>query len=122
MKKLILLLLLTSVAFAQQKVFNVQHYCIDEKPFKSGVCDQSGNEYSFVFLDIANQTVGLFLTDIKLKYKITKTLTENGEMKYIIENAQGQAQMRINKPQNKIEFIDSDKVIYLTVGKSTKAD
>jgi hypothetical protein len=41
--------------YAQEQVFNVQRYCVDEKPFKQGECNISGNEYSFVFLDIQNE-------------------------------------------------------------------
>jgi hypothetical protein len=122
MKKIILLLLFTSSAFAQQQVFNVQRYCIDEKPFKNGDCDQAGSEYSFVFLDIRQQNVGFFLTDIKLQYKITETVAESGYMRYQLANAQGEAAMRINAAKTKIEFLYPDKMIYLAVGKSTKGD
>ena len=38
---------------AQEQVFNVQKYCVDELPIKKGQCDISGNEYSWVFLDEA---------------------------------------------------------------------
>jgi hypothetical protein len=46
-----LFLLLSGSMYSQEQVFNVQRYCVDEVPFKSGECDISGNEYSFVFLD-----------------------------------------------------------------------
>jgi hypothetical protein len=51
MKYFIALLLLSGSMYCQEQVFNVQRYCVDEVPFKSGECDISGNEYSFVFLD-----------------------------------------------------------------------
>ena len=51
MKKLILMLLMSSGAFAQQRVYNVQQYLIDEKPFHKGEYDLKGNEYSFIFIN-----------------------------------------------------------------------
>lgn len=124
MKKLIVLLFLTTAMYSQNKVFNVQHYCIDETPFKKGQCNLSGNEYSFVFLNATNSEVTFFLTDIKLKYKIvtsTVTKADPNYTSYILKDALGEVEMRVNKQHTRIEFLYPDKHIYLKVGKSTKA-
>ncbi len=39
MKKMIVLLLLSGGIYAQEQVFNVHRYCIDEEPFKQGECN-----------------------------------------------------------------------------------
>ncbi len=118
------MLLLTSGVYAQQEVFNVQHYCVDVKPFKKGECDISGNEYSFVFLDIQKKDLTFFFTNTKLQYKITESHIEESNPNftwYNLINEKGTMEMRINKQKTKIEFIDPTNHIYLTVGKSTKS-
>lgn len=123
MKKLLFFLLLTPAAFAQTKVFNVQHYCVDEKPFLKGGCDQSGNEYSFVFIDTQKKQVRFFLTDISLQYKIESSnrSADGNETAYQLISPQGTATMTINKQQTAISFLYPDKHIYLKVGASTKS-
>lgn len=123
MKKLILMLLLTSSMYSQKQVFNVQRYCVDEKPFNKGECDISGNEYSFVFLDTQKNDVVLFLTDMRLEYKIVKSgtlLSDPNFTNYTLENKSGQIEMKVNNQHTKMEFLYPDSHIYLTVGKSTK--
>ena len=124
MKKIIVLLLLTSGLYAQEQVFNVQRYCIDEQPFKQGECNITGNEYSFVFLDTQKRDVVFFLTATKMKYKIVDSgilpLDRNYTF-YTLENENEQVEMRVNQQHTKIEFLYPDNHIYLTVGKSTKA-
>ena len=124
MKKIILLLLLSGSLYAQEQVFNVQRYCIDEQPFKKGECNTVGNEYSFVFLDTQKRTVVFFLTATKMKYKIVDSgvfaLDKNYAF-YTLENEKGQVEMRINTQNTKIEFLYPNTHVYLTVGKSTKA-
>jgi len=124
MKKLIFMFLLTGSIYAQEQVFNVQRYCVDEKPFKPGECNISGNEYSFVFLDKQKREVVFFLTASKMKYKIINSgvfSLDKNYTSYTLENEQGQVEMRINKQQTRIEFLHPNTRIYLTVGTSTKA-
>jgi hypothetical protein len=123
MKKLILLLLLTTGLYAQEHVYNVQWYCVDEAPFKKGDCDISGNEYSFVFLDTEKEKVVFFFTSQKMEYKIVNTVV--GEINpdftvYTLEDVKGQIEMRLNKAKTKMEFIYPNYHIYLTTGNSTK--
>jgi hypothetical protein len=123
MNKLILMLLLTGSAYAQEQVFNVQRYCVDEIPFKKGECDISGNEYSFVFLDTKKNDVVLFLTDTRLEYKIVSSGVQSSDpnyTRYTLENKSGQIEMKVNKLHTKMEFLYPNSHIYLTVGKSTK--
>ena len=123
MKKIIVLLLLTSGMYAQEQVFNVQRYCIDEQPFKQGECNITGNEYSFVFLDTQKRDVVFFLTATKMKYKIVDSgifSRDRDFTSYILENEKGQVEMRINQQRTRIEFLYPNNHIYLTVGKSTK--
>lgn len=125
MKKFLFILLLACGAHAQQKVFNVQQYCIDEKPFKKGTCDVSGNEYSFVFLDTAKSKVTFFLTAMKLEYDIASVSQDAkspADTVYMLKSANGDVILRLNKAQTKMEFLYPDKHIYLMVGKSTKAE
>lgn len=123
MKYFILTLLLSGSMYSQEHVFNVQRYCVDKIPFKSGECDISGNEYSFVFLDTQKNDVVFFFTDMKLKYKIVDSsvysLDPNYTL-YILENEKGQVEMKVNKQNTKMEFLYPNNHIYLTVGKSTK--
>ncbi|PIF62436.1 hypothetical protein CLV00_2075 [Flavobacterium sp. 11] len=124
MKKIIVLLLLTSGMYAQEQVFNVQRYCIDEQPFKQGECNITGNEYSFVFLDTQKRDVVFFLTATKMKYKIVDSgilPQDRNYTFYTLENENEQVEMRVNQQHTKIEFLYPDNHIYLTVGKSTKA-
>ncbi|RKS14632.1 hypothetical protein [Flavobacterium sp. 120] len=124
MKKIIVLLLLTSGLYAQEQVFNVQRYCIDEQPFKQGECNITGNEYSFVFLDTQKRDVVFFLTATKMKYKIVDSgilPQDKNYTFYTLENENEQVEMRVNQQHTKIEFLYPDNHIYLTVGKSTKA-
>ncbi len=124
MKKIIVLLLLTSGMYAQEQVFNVQRYCIDEQPFKQGECNITGNEYSFVFLDTQKRDVVFFLTVTKMKYKIVDSgilPQDRNYTFYTLENENEQVEMRVNQQHTKIEFLYPDNHIYLTVGKSTKA-
>lgn len=124
MKKIIVLLLLTGGMYAQEQVFNVQRYCIDEQPFKQGECNIAGNEYSFVFLDTQKRDVVFFFTTTKMKYKIVDSGIFSRDRNftfYTLENEKGQVEMRINQQHTKIEFLYPDNHIYLTVGKSTKA-
>lgn len=126
MKKLLFafgFVLMSVASQAQHKVYNVQWYCVDEKPFKKGQCDISGNEYSFVFVDEPKKQVTFFFTSMKLKYAISDSYqdaTDADYLYFVLENEKGRTDMRINKAGNKIEFIHPDKVIYLTVGKTTK--
>lgn len=124
MKKIVLLLLFSGGLHAQEQVFNVQNYCIDEQPFKQGECNVAGNEYSFVFLDTQKHTVVFFLTSTKMKYNIVGSgvfAPDRNYTFYILENEKGQVTMRINKQHTKIQFMYPNSHIYLTVGKSTKA-
>ena len=123
MKKLIIMLLFTSSIYAQEHVFNVQRYCVDEFPFKKGDCDISGNEYSFVFLDTKKNDVVFFFTDMKMKYKIVNSFvcaTDSNYTEYTLEGEKGQVEMKVNKQNTKMEFLYPNNHIYLTVGKSTK--
>ena len=124
MKKIFFLFLLSGTIYAQEQVFNVQRYCIDEKPFKPGECNILGNEYSFVFLDKQKSEVVFFLTATKMKYKIVNSgifpLDHNYTF-YTLENSQEHIEMRINKQQTRIEFLYPSNHIYLTVGVSTRA-
>lgn len=123
MKKWIVMLFLTGGMFAQEQVFNVQRYCIDEKPFKKGECNLSGNEYSFVFVDTKKKNVVFFLTDKRMEYKILASDVQSPDANYnsyILENKSEKIEMRINKQQTKMEFLYPDSHIYLTIGKSTK--
>lgn len=122
MKNLILLLLLTSGVYAQKQVFNVQQYCIDEKPLKEGQCDQKGNEYSFLFLDPDKKEVVFFLTEIKFEYQITATQADSNYTIYTLKNDRGESTMKVNNAKTKIEFRSPERHIFLTVGKSTKAE
>ena len=123
MKKLILLVLLLVACgtYSQTKVYNVQHYCIDEKPFNAGQCDISGNEYSFVFVDLKKGEVKFFLTQMKFEYQIIATKKEAAHTLYTLKNEVGTVGMKVNNEQTKIEFLAPNRNIYLTVGKSTKA-
>ncbi|MGZ9736738.1 hypothetical protein [Flavobacterium sp. GNP002] len=124
MKKIIVLLLLTGGMYAQEQVFNVQRYCIDEKPFRQGECNIAGNEYSFVFLDTQKRDVVFFLTATKMKYKIVDSGIVSQDRNYTfytLENENEQVEMRVNQQHTKIEFLYPNNHIYLTVGKSTKA-
>lgn len=124
MKKIIVLLLLSGGMYAQEQVFNVQRYCIDEKPFKQGECNIAGNEYSFVFLDTQKRDVVFFLTATKMKYKIVDSGIVSQDRNYTfytLENENEQVEMRVNLQHTKIEFLYPNNHIYLTVGKSTKA-
>lgn len=124
MKKIILLFLLSGSLYAQEQVFNVQRYCIDEQPFRQDECNISGTEYSFVFLDFQKHTVVFFLTAAKMKYRIVDSgvfASDRNYTFYTLENEKGQVAMRINKQHTKIEFIYPNMHVYLTVGKSTKA-
>ena len=128
MKKLFFsLALIFSVAIgnAQKQIYNVQWYCVDQKPFKKGQCDISGNEYSFVFVDQAKKQVAFFFAGMKLKYTIADSYadaTDPNYRYYVLESEKGRTDMRIDKAGKKIEFIEPDKVIYLTVGKTTKLE
>ena len=124
MKKIIVLLLLSGGMYAQEQVFNVQRYCIDEKPFRQGECNIAGNEFSFVFLDTQKRDVVFFLTATKMKYKIVDSGIVSQDRNYTfytLENENEQVEMRINQQHTKIEFLYPNNHIYLTVGKSTKA-
>ena len=124
MKKIIVLLLLSGGMYAQEQVFNVQRYCIDEKPFRQGECNVAGNEYSFVFLNTQKRDVVFFLTATKMKYKIVDSGIVSQDRNYTfytLENENEQVEMRVNQQQTKIEFLYPNNHIYLTVGKSTKA-
>ncbi|MFV8370710.1 hypothetical protein [Flavobacterium sp. LB2R40] len=117
------MLLLTSGIYAQEQVYNVQRYCIDEKPFKQGECNIAGNEYSFVFIDTNKRDVVFFLTDTKMKYKIVDSSIfskDRNYRSYTLENGEGQVEMRVHQQHTKIEFLHPNNHIYLTVGKSTK--
>lgn len=120
MKKIILMLLLTSGLYAQKQVFNVQHYCIDEKPFAKGQCDIEGNEYSFVFLNQKKKEVVFFLTEIKFIYQIVSSKKTTDQTVYLLKNDSDEVEMRINNKKTKIEFLSPNRHIVLKVGKSTK--
>lgn len=122
MKNIILVLLFTSGVYAQKQLFNVQQYCIDEKPLKQGQCDLKGNEYSFLFLDAKKKEVVFFLTEIKFQYQITATQTDSSHTIYTLKNDAGETTMKVNNTNTKIEFRSPDRNVFLTVGKSTKAE
>ncbi|WP_333599866.1 hypothetical protein [Flavobacterium sp.] len=122
MKKVMLLFLLTSGVYAQKQVFNVQQYCIDEKPLQQGECDQSGNEYSFVFLDVKKHEVVFYLTDLKFVYQIIDAKTNAVATTYKLKNDLGETEMKVNKAQTSIEFLNPERHVLLTVGKSTKSE
>lgn len=116
--------MVSAAGFAQKKVYNVQRYCIDEKPFSKGACDISGNEYSFVFMDEAKKEVTLFLTNIKMPFKIESSVVSQVDPQYrvyTISDSKGRYEMRLNKTGNKMEFHLPDNRIFLTVGASTKS-
>lgn len=120
MKKIIIMLLLTSGVYAQKQIFNVQQYCIDEKPLKNKECDITGNEYSFLFLDVKEKEVVFFLTEIKFKYQIIDFKKDSNNTVYKLKNDFGETEMKVNNAKTKIEIISPDRTIFLTVGKSTK--
>ncbi len=123
MKKLILMLLFSCSLFAQPRVFNVQQYLIDNKPFHSGQYDVKGNEYSFIFLNSQKKEVSIFLAGNKFTYDIAEVIApaRNADFTiYTLTNSSGSAEMRINRQNTRIELLTPDKNIYLTVGKSTK--
>ena len=120
MKKLIFMLLLTSGVYAQKQVFNVQRYCVDEKPFKKGECDNAGNEYSFVFLDEKKKEVVFFLTDLKFEYQIIGSKKEANNTYYTLKNNTDTVEMKVNNGKTMIEFIGPERHVFLTVGQSTK--
>ena len=125
MKKLLLIFvfLFAANAYSQDKVLNVQWYCVDEAPFKKGQCDISGNEYSFVFIDSKKKEVVFFFTGMKLKYQIVSAATDakNPDFTvYHLLDKKTPVEMRINKKQTKVEFLYSNNRIYLTTGQSTK--
>lgn len=114
-------MLLSAAAYSQPQVYNVQKYCVDQKPFRSGECDLSGNEYSFVFVDKNAKSVVFYFTDTKLSYSIAAVhLDFNGRTLYDLKGTAGASQMTINASQTAIELLDPQNHIYLTVGKSTK--
>lgn len=114
------MLLLTTGVYAQKQVFNVQQYCIDEKPFKQGQCDTAGNEYSFVFLNVERKEVVFYLTELKFQYQIIATKADATHMIYTLKNETGETTMTLNNARTKIEFFTPNRNIFLTVGKSTK--
>lgn len=125
MKKLLLMLLVSSGIYAQENVYNVQQYCIDEYPFAKGECDTKGNEYSFVFMNRVKKEVVLFLADNKLKYTIIKNEPYSADRNftiYTLKDKDGEVQMKINEQENKIEFLHPDRRIYLKVGRTTKLE
>jgi hypothetical protein len=124
MKILWLVLLFAVPLVAQQKVYNIQEYCIDKAPFKNGKCDQRGNDYSWVFIDENKKEVSLFLSQTKLQYAITymgQHATERDFILYTLTNAEGSIDMKINKGGDKIVFIYPNYRIFLKAGKSTKS-
>jgi hypothetical protein len=112
--------LITSGVYSQRQVFNVQQYCIDEKPFRNAECDNKGNEYSFVFLDIKKNEVVFFLTEIKFEYQIVESKKDSNNTIYLLKNDSGTTEMKVNNAKTKIEFLNPNRHIFLTVGKSTK--
>ena len=123
MKILLLMLTISTGLFAQDQIFNVQKYCISNKPTKNKGCDVSGNEYSFVFVDKAKNEVVLFISDTQFKYKIEEEIngTVSSSKSYKLRNDQGVVTMIVDKSKTKIEFLEPTRRITLTVGKSTKA-
>lgn len=111
---------LTMGVYAQKQVFNVQQYCIDEKPMRNGDCDIKGNAYSFVFLDLNKNEVILFLSDLKFEYQIIASKKDANDILYALKNGVSHAEMRLNANRTKIEFLQPGRHIKLTVGKSTK--
>ncbi|HEX8269042.1 MAG TPA: hypothetical protein VF581_04045 [Flavobacterium sp.] len=120
MKKIIAALLFTSGLFAQDQVYNVQKYCIDELPFVKGSCDISGNEYSFVFVDAKKKDVVLFIGGQKMQFKIVDVTKDPASTKYKLTNTAGEVAMNINAQSTRMEFLFPERRIYLTTGKSTK--
>ena len=122
MKILLLMLSLSTGLFAQEQIFNVQQYSIDNKPFKTQGYDLTGNIYSFVFVDKSKNEVVLFLSDTQIKYTIEEEIkgTSTTPTSYKLRNADGVVEMSINKSKTKIEFLEANRRISLKVGKSTK--
>ena len=122
MKILLLMLTLSTGLFAQEQIFNVQQYSIDNKPFKTQGYDLTGNEYSFVFVDKSKNEVVLFLSDTQIKYSIEEVNkgTSSTPTTYKLRNAEGIVDMSIDKSKTKIEFLEPNRRISLKVGKSTK--
>lgn len=123
MKSLIVMLLFTCTIYSQKQVYNVQKYCIDERPFKATGCDISGNEYSFVFIDNKSKQVVLFLSNQRMEYQIAAPVkfTSNGDTVYALQNGTGPGELRISKLNTKMLFTFAERNIMLTVGKSTKS-
>lgn len=116
-----LLLAFSATVFSQEKIYNVQWYCVDEKPFAAKQCDISGNEYSFVFLDEKKQEVVFFFTSMKIKYAISSVdKTDKGFARYDLIREGRPTEMRIYSSGKKIEFHDEDRLIELITGASTK--
>ncbi len=124
MKNLLLslLLLISLSASAQSKVYNVQKYCVDELPFKKGECDLSGTEYSFVFVDSAQNKIGIQIAQQKLNFTILSSAVDpkTKELLYELKNPQGLAKLRISPNSKTIELIEARNRILLYFGASTK--
>lgn len=120
MKTILLFFWLTTLVYAQKQVFNVQQYCIDEKPLHQGDCDIKGNAYSFVFLDVKRSEVILFLSDIKFEYQIIASKKDANDLLYALKKGVSHAEMRLSADRTKIEFLQPGRHIKLTIGKSTK--
>lgn len=116
------MLSLSTGLFAQEQIFNVQQYSIDNKPFNTQGYDLTGNEYSFVFVDKAKNEVVLFLSDTQIKYTIEQETkaTSSSPTTYKLRNAEGIVDMSIDKSKTKIEILEPNRRILLKVGKSTK--
>jgi hypothetical protein len=118
------LLLFSGAVRAQKQVYNIQHYCIDEKPLKHTGCDIEGNEYSFLFVDPDKKQVTLFLSDTKMAFAIVGIATDetSGSTVYTLRNTEGTTQLTVNKPQNNIVLSSPVRRITLKAGKSTKME
>ncbi len=114
------MLIFTSGMVAQEKIYNVQQYCVDNKPFTALGCDVSGNEYSFVFIDSAKKEVVLFLSDTKLSYELVKNDASAEIQKLTLRSVEGITEMTVSANETQIELVNPQRRIKLKVGKSTK--
>lgn len=122
---MVLFFLFSCGLYAQENVYNVQQYCIDEFPFAKGECDLQGTEYSFVFMNPVKKEVVLFLADNKIKYNIVKSqpfAADRNVTVYTLKSRDGEVQMKISEQDNKIEILHPERRIYLKIGRTTRLE
>jgi hypothetical protein len=104
MKYFIALLLLSGSMYCQEQVFNVQRYCVDEVPLRLEIFQEMN--IRLCSRQKKNDVV-FFFTNMKLKYKIMKSVVYAPDSNYILyslENEKGTVDMKINKQNTKMEF------------------